>query len=350
MRLDTAADLLNLKYLDQKLWVSLSCPTTGIEFDARTLALVDTDADGHIRAPELLAAIDWAAARLSTPDVLGQNKNGVPVAAIKDESLAELARSQCAEGVTLLTPETALAAEAKALEQALTGWDAQGAATREQNATAAAAVEPLRAKIDDFFARCRLAAFDARAGEALNGAGDIFTAMAPDSLATHDARIAALPLAQVGAGRTAPLTGEGINPAWAASMAVFLTDAVTPLLGVRTELTDAEWQQIKARLADYDAWQAILGAWRATFVICCRSPTTLWPFAISTCVTAKPCFRWVRSILTDVRPSCAWPSATLPSMARWRACRACVWCIVNAPVRVKSRPLPPPSRRAIRIS
>ena len=80
VRLDTAADLLNLKYLDQKLWVSLSCPTTGIEFDARTLALVDTDADGHIRAPELLAAIDWAAARLSTPDVLGQNKNGVPVA------------------------------------------------------------------------------------------------------------------------------------------------------------------------------------------------------------------------------------------------------------------------------
>ncbi|MBK6636570.1 MAG: hypothetical protein IPG34_02165 [Rhodocyclaceae bacterium] len=256
VRLDTAADLLNLKYLDQKLWVSLSCPTTGIEFDARTLALVDTDADGHIRAPELLAAIDWAAARLSTPDVLGQNKNGVPVAAIKDESLAELARSLCAEGVTLLTPETALAAEAKALEQALTGWDAQGAATREQNATAAAAVEPLRAKIDDFFARCRLAAFDARAGEALNGAGDIFTAMAPDSLATHDARIAALPLAQVGAGRTAPLTGEGINPAWAASMAVFLTDAVTPLLGVRTELTDADWQQIKARLADYDAWLA----------------------------------------------------------------------------------------------
>jgi hypothetical protein len=39
-------------------------------------------------------------------------------------------------------------------------------------------------------------------------------------------------------------------------MAVFLTDAVTPLLGVRTELTDADWQQIKARLADYDAWLA----------------------------------------------------------------------------------------------
>ncbi len=61
VRIDTAADLVNLKDLDQKLWVALSCPTTGVEFNARTLALIDSDNDGHIRAPELLAAIDWAA-------------------------------------------------------------------------------------------------------------------------------------------------------------------------------------------------------------------------------------------------------------------------------------------------
>ena len=66
VRIDTAADLLNLKDLDQKLWVALSCPTRGIEFDARTLELLDSDADGRIRAPELLAAIDWTAGRLAT--------------------------------------------------------------------------------------------------------------------------------------------------------------------------------------------------------------------------------------------------------------------------------------------
>jgi hypothetical protein len=60
-----SADLVNLNDLDQKLWVALSCPTIGVEFDARTLALLDSDSDGHIRAPELLAAIDWAA---STPE------------------------------------------------------------------------------------------------------------------------------------------------------------------------------------------------------------------------------------------------------------------------------------------
>ena len=34
------ADLANLDQLDQKLWVALACPTTGVEFDKTTLALI----------------------------------------------------------------------------------------------------------------------------------------------------------------------------------------------------------------------------------------------------------------------------------------------------------------------
>src|SRR5690606_18913953 len=61
VRLDTGADIVNLHLLDQKLWVALSCPVRGLEFDERTLELLDTDADGHVRAPEILAAIKWLA-------------------------------------------------------------------------------------------------------------------------------------------------------------------------------------------------------------------------------------------------------------------------------------------------
>lgn len=93
VRLDTGADLVNLKQLDQKLWVALSCPVQGLEFDRRTLALMDTDNDGHIRAPELIAAIDWAAARLASPDVLAQG-GPLPLAALDIDS---------AEGARLLT-------------------------------------------------------------------------------------------------------------------------------------------------------------------------------------------------------------------------------------------------------
>ena len=41
MQLDSGADLLALDELDQKLWVALSCPTRGIEFDGRTLDMIE---------------------------------------------------------------------------------------------------------------------------------------------------------------------------------------------------------------------------------------------------------------------------------------------------------------------
>jgi len=53
VQLDSGADLLALKELDQKLWVALSCPTRGIEFDTKTLDLIDTDTDTHVRANEV---------------------------------------------------------------------------------------------------------------------------------------------------------------------------------------------------------------------------------------------------------------------------------------------------------
>ena len=50
--------LANLRELDQKLWTVLSMSTDGLVFDKRTLELLDTDGDGRIRAPELIAAVD----------------------------------------------------------------------------------------------------------------------------------------------------------------------------------------------------------------------------------------------------------------------------------------------------
>src|SRR5664279_1216828 len=60
--LETGADLLNLENLDQKLWVALSCPVKGLELDEKTLALIDSDGDGRIRVPELIAAVNPATA------------------------------------------------------------------------------------------------------------------------------------------------------------------------------------------------------------------------------------------------------------------------------------------------
>ena len=63
-------DVAHIGELDQKLWVALACPTRGLEFDSHTLDLIDTDKDGRIRPPELIAACEWACARLKNPDEL----------------------------------------------------------------------------------------------------------------------------------------------------------------------------------------------------------------------------------------------------------------------------------------
>ena len=83
--IDNGEDLLNLRSLDQKLWVALSCPREGVEFDRKTLECLDTDRDGHVRVPEVLAAIDWAIALLKDPAVLGSGK-GLPLSAINGAS------------------------------------------------------------------------------------------------------------------------------------------------------------------------------------------------------------------------------------------------------------------------
>src|SRR6267154_1308825 len=87
-RLDSGADLLALETLDQKLWVALACPTVGLEFDSRTLALIDTDNDGRIRAPELISAVKWAATCLKNPDELLRGSPELPLEAL-DQATTE---------------------------------------------------------------------------------------------------------------------------------------------------------------------------------------------------------------------------------------------------------------------
>src|SRR5262245_4699953 len=84
VKLETGADLMNLDQLDQKLWVALACPTTGLEFDEKTLTLIDTDKDGRIRAPELIAAVKWAGNALKNPHDLLKASAELPLSAISD--------------------------------------------------------------------------------------------------------------------------------------------------------------------------------------------------------------------------------------------------------------------------
>ena len=82
--IDQGEDVTALASLDQKLWVALACPTRGIEFDERTLDIIDSDHDGRIRAPEILDAVAWTSTVLKDRVELQRGGASLPLAAIDD--------------------------------------------------------------------------------------------------------------------------------------------------------------------------------------------------------------------------------------------------------------------------
>jgi hypothetical protein len=125
----------------------------------------------------------------------------------------------------------------------------------ETNA-AAAGVKAVQAKVDDFFARCRLAAYDPRSVAALNRDEKEYLILAAKDMSATHADIAHFPLAPAGANQSLPLIA-GINPAWTTAMNTFRTAAVKPLLGgEKAALTEAEWAALTAKLAGFDSWSA----------------------------------------------------------------------------------------------
>jgi hypothetical protein len=126
----------------------------------------------------------------------------------------------------------------------------------EGTAAAADALSAVRAKVDDYFARCRLAAFDTRAVLALNPSELALGALAAVQLSAQSPELAALPLARIEPGRALPL-GDGLNPAWMTKMAELAKSTVAPVLGgPRSSISERDWETITQKLAAYEAWQA----------------------------------------------------------------------------------------------
>ena len=86
VRLASGADILHLEELDQKLWVALSCPAKGLEFDERTLDMLDSDRDGRVRVPEILGACKWLGLVLKDTDVLLKGEDGVALGNIREDT------------------------------------------------------------------------------------------------------------------------------------------------------------------------------------------------------------------------------------------------------------------------
>ena len=72
-------DIAHLAELDQTLWTVLSCPTGKLEFDPRTLQILDSDSDGKIRVDEVVAASQWLCSLIKDKDLLLKGSDTLPL-------------------------------------------------------------------------------------------------------------------------------------------------------------------------------------------------------------------------------------------------------------------------------
>jgi hypothetical protein len=121
---------------------------------------------------------------------------------------------------------------------------------------ALAALDAVKTKIDDWFARGGLALYDSRAQVALDRQEKDYLAIAGRDLAITADEIRSFPLAKVAPGKPLPLTGA-LNPYWTAAMAEFRARTVEPMLGPGNgTLSEADWMALQARFAPTRAWVA----------------------------------------------------------------------------------------------
>ena len=78
VKIQSGEDIRHLGELDRKMWTVLSCPVQDLEFDAKTLQLIDTDSDGKIRVDEVIKTARWLTRIVKNADDLLKENDALP--------------------------------------------------------------------------------------------------------------------------------------------------------------------------------------------------------------------------------------------------------------------------------
>ena len=312
-------DIAHLGELDQKLWTVLSCPIKGLELDAKTLEMLDIDNDGKIRVPEVVETAEWLTAvlkdnnlllkksdKITLDDISQDTEDGKRVYAsakriienlgLKDntitientaDSIAIFSKTRF-NGDGIITADSTDDADLKATIEACiktmgalpdrsgadgvdtekieafyancTDWTAWLAQTAQPYGDDTAAVvanyQALNEKVTDYFMRCKLAAFDGNATDALNVSAEQFAAISSKVLAAGTEEISAYPLARIANDGLLPLDLNAINPAWQAQFNVLINTCFKADFAKKKAISEADWKSIGEKIAPYTAWLA----------------------------------------------------------------------------------------------
>ena len=86
VKITTGADIARLGELDLKKWTVLSCPTTGLNIDEKSLKYIDTDNDGRIRVTDVIATAQWLTAVLNDADALIKATDSIDIKQFNQEN------------------------------------------------------------------------------------------------------------------------------------------------------------------------------------------------------------------------------------------------------------------------
>ena len=315
VKIITGADIANLDQLDPKMWTVLSCPSTGLEIDEKSLKYIDTDHDGRIRVNDIVDTSQWITSVIKDADLLLEGADSIDIEQFDQDNTAgkklynssrQILANLGKEGniITLadtadnaaifaktgfngdgiiselttndLDEKAAIAAiiktignitdrsgengvNAESIEkfyQALTDYTAWQAAAIEapygaDTDKAIEAYNALDAKVKDYFVRAKLATFSPESTAKLDVQASLIETISADNLTSKTDEIASYPLARI-TDKAELSIDAPINPAWAAQFQT-LVSIVKP---TEKAFTEASWAAIGATFAAYNAWKA----------------------------------------------------------------------------------------------
>ena len=315
VKITSGEDIRNLYQLDRKMWTVLSCPTEGLEFDAKALHMIDVDKDGRIRVDEVIKTSQWLTRIIKDADILlndadvlkldqfnTEDPDGARLQASARQILKnlglekdEISLEDTADNVKIfadtqfngdgiITPASAsdeataklietIASIASAVDRSgaagitadhIEAFYAACAAFEAWQAAATKEVYPFGDKTADALAAVeavqnKVADFFMRCKligfeAGLAGAVDVNVdkiAGIDGNLADAADQIGQQPLAKPNSAGILDL--KAVNPAWKAAI-----DAVTALtgLGEKKPVTEADWNDLLAKFGPYVTWLA----------------------------------------------------------------------------------------------
>lgn len=253
-----------------------------------------------------------------------ENGDGVvPLKAVTDPGLHRIVEEilSCLPGIPDLCGEpgvdAAIVERFFADAEALDAWRRSGEnpvamLLGPRTGAAFALFRNLSPKIEDYFQRCRLAAFDPKSVALFSPSEDDYRRLAATTISSESEELAAMPLAVPDASKPLPFA-DAVNPAFEEMLNRFAHEIVAPLMGPCESLSDAAWRTLVERFTFHAGWAAskpdtvverieparlraiVGGKWKADLLLLCARDAAVAP-QVKAVASAEKLLRLVRDL------------------------------------------------------